>query len=118
MLRAAKGGIITAMHRDFESLHVNVYTLLRDLGVSADHTQFFYTAYAVALVADQPLRGLFFAPLVLQPAAQLYCVSISAVRSAVRRTAEEASRGGRLYQQPAQRVEEEKKLNQQPEAFV
>ena len=82
------------MHRDFESLHVNVYALLRDLGVSADHTQFFYTAYAVALVADQPLRGLFFAPLVLQPAAQLYCVSISAVRSAVRRTAEEASRGG------------------------
>lgn len=91
-----KGGIITAMHRDFESLHVNVYALLRDLGVSADHTQFFYTAYAVALVADQPLRGLFFAPLVLQPAAQLYCVSISAVRSAVRRTAEEASRGGTL----------------------
>ena len=43
MLRAAKGGIITAMHRDFESLHVNVYALLRDLGVSADHTQFFYT---------------------------------------------------------------------------
>lgn len=84
------------MHRDFESLHVNVYALLRDLGVSADHTQFFYTAYAVALVADQPLRGLFFAPLVLQPAAQLYCVSISAVRSAVRRTAEEASRGGTL----------------------
>lgn len=66
------------MHRDFESLHVNVYALLRDLGVSADHTQFFYTAYAVALVADQPLRGLLFADLFPRVA------DLSAIRFVIR----------------------------------
>ena len=37
------------MYRNFEKLHTDVYALLRSLGVKANHTQFFYTAYAIAL---------------------------------------------------------------------
>ena len=57
------------MYRNFEKLHTDVYALLRSLGVKANHTQFFYTAYAIALVANQPLRGLFFTCMVLRPVA-------------------------------------------------
>lgn len=82
------------MYRDFEGLHSDVYALLRSLGVRADHTQFFYTAYAVALVADQPLRSLFFIPMVLLPTARIYDVPISAVRCAIRCIAAEALQTG------------------------
>lgn len=82
------------MYRNFESLHTDVYALLRALGVRADHTQFFYAAYAIALVADQPLRGFFFTLMVLRPVARLYDVPVSAVRDAIHCTADEAADAG------------------------
>ena len=84
------------IHRDFERLHSDVYALLRALGIRADHTQFFYTAYAIALVADQPLRSVLFTPLVGIPVARLYDVSITDVRDAIHCTAEEISCAGTL----------------------
>ena len=82
------------MYRDFEKLHTDVYGLLRSLGVKAGHTQFFYTAYAIALVADQPLRGLFFTCMVLRPVAMFYGIPVTAARDAIHYTADEASNAG------------------------
>lgn len=84
------------IHRDFERLHSDAYALLRALGIRANHTQFFYTAYAIALVADQPLRSVLFTPLVRIPVARLYDVSITDVRDALHCTAEEISCAGTL----------------------
>ena len=75
------------MYRNFEKLHTDVYALLRSLGVKADHTQFFYTAYAIALVANQPLRGLFFTCMVLRPVAMFYDIPVTTVRDAIHCTA-------------------------------
>lgn len=82
------------MYRNFEKLHTDVYALLRSLGVKADHTQFFYTAYAIALVANQPLRGLFFTCMVLRPVAMFYDIPVTTVRDAIHCTAGEAADAG------------------------
>ena len=89
-----KRSVTPEMYRDFERLHTDVYALLRSLGVKADHTQFFYTAYAITLAARQPLRGLFFAFMILRPVAKFYDVPVTAVRDAICYTADEAANAG------------------------
>lgn len=71
-----KRSVTPAMYRDFEENHPDVYSLLRSLGVSANHTYFFYTAYAIALVASCPLRGYYFPGKVLMPVAAAYNVPL------------------------------------------
>lgn len=60
------------MYRATERLHANIYALLRALGAKADNTYFFYTAYAILLMAQCPLRGDLFIEKVLKPVAKIY----------------------------------------------
>lgn len=83
-----KRSVTPAMYRDFEENHPDVYSLLRSLGVSANHTYFFYTAYAIALVASCPLRGYYFPGKVLMPVAAAYNVPTTTVQCAICSVAE------------------------------
>ena len=90
--RMQKRSVTPAMYRDFEENHPDVYSLLRSLGVSANHTYFFYTAYAIALVASCPLRGHYFPGKVLMPVAVAYNVPTTPVQCAICSVAETAFR--------------------------
>ena len=78
------------MHHDFDRIHADIYSLLRSLGVQANHTYFFYTAYAIALLADNPLRSRFFIGGVLIPPAEVYHIPVSTLQNAIHWVAEEA----------------------------
>ena len=78
------------MHHDFDRIHADIYSLLRSLGVQANHTYFFYTAYAIALLADNPLRSRFFIGAVLIPTAEVYHIPVSTLQNAIHWVAEEA----------------------------
>lgn len=55
------------------------YNLLYRLGVTADHTDFFYTAYAICLAVSQPQRLLFASKWLYPAVAKQYNTSRKAV---------------------------------------
>ena len=63
---------------------VEIYTLLQQLGLNADHTGFFHVAYAVYLAVEQPELLLFAEIWLYHKVARHYAVSIFDVNRSVR----------------------------------
>lgn len=63
---------------------MNIYGLLHDLGVTANYTGFFYTAYAVALCVEQPERLLLVTKWVYPDVAKQYGTNWKAVERNIR----------------------------------
>jgi len=63
----------------------DIYSILYDLGVSAESTCFFHTAYAVLLATEDPQKLLLVTKWLYPEVARHYCTTWHAVERSIRR---------------------------------